>query len=194
MNLKKGRKELSVIERPALSDEESEKAPDGVHEDAAKLSRAVKIGLTALTLVLLAVTVLLGLQARQDAAEADRRDTAIAVARERVLQLTTLSYTDIDHQLEVLLDGTTGEFRRQFQGTLGTFAQVVRQGKVEATGEIAEAGVVRIDDDTARVLVAATAMVRNTESKKTQPRQYRLAVDLQRDGGTWLVSGMEFVP
>lgn len=164
-------------------------------EAAARVAaRGVKAGFALATVVLLGLGVLFGLQVRSDAIDTNHRDTALMVARDRVLELTTLSYKDIDRQLQSLLDSSTGEFRRQFQGTLGTFAEVVRRSKVEATGTVAEVAMVRLGDEAARIFVAATATVKNADSKSPEPRRYRLAVDLERVGDDWLVSGMEFVP
>jgi hypothetical protein len=43
------------------------------------------------------------------------------------------------------------------------------------------------------VIVAAAGTVENSGTNAAEPRNYRLRVDLQKDGDRWLVSGLEFV-
>ena len=55
------------------------------------------------------------------------------------------------------------------------------------------AGVVKLADEQATVIVAAAGTVKNKSTKKAEPRNYRLQVDLQEVDERWLVSGLEFV-
>jgi Mce-associated membrane protein len=48
--------------------------------------------------------------------------------------------------------------------------------------------------DTATVLVAATSRVTNAAGAKQEPRAWRLAVNLARDGGQIKLAKVEFVP
>lgn len=120
--------------------------------------------------------------------------SAVAVARAQVLGLTTLDYRKVDAQVAAMLDRTTGDFRRQFQLMTKTFEQVVTESKVTAVGEVVAAGVSERSENTAQVLVASKATVRNSAAEKATDRTYRMRVSLQRTGGEWRVSNMEFVP
>jgi Mce-associated membrane protein len=51
-----------------------------------------------------------------------------------------------------------------------------------------------MDDDSALVLVAATSRVTNAAGAKQEPRAWRLAVNLQREGDQIKMSKVEFVP
>ena len=55
------------------------------------------------------------------------------------------------------------------------------------------AGVVSMDDDSARVIVVADSSVTNVNAPDPQPRHYRLPLDLVRSGDRWLTSDLEFV-
>lgn len=153
------------------------------------------IGLSLATVVVLALGVVVGLQ-WQDGRDQDRlRQEAINVARMQSVNLMTINPDNIDKQLQVMLDGATGEFQRQFTGVRDTFAQVVRDGKVSSEGSVDEAGISQLADDSATVLVAVRATVKNAETPpEGKPRLYRISVELQRKDDRWLVSGMQFVP
>jgi Mce-associated membrane protein len=152
------------------------------------------LALAVTTTVLLAGGTVLGL-ALHDHHRAERqRAEAVQVARQQVLNLTTLDHRRIDDQLDQLLGDSTGDFRTEFEAMVATFADTVRKGRVNATGVVAETGIVRIDEESARVIVASSAQVTNTAATAPESRQYRMAVDLRREGDRWLVSGMEFVP
>ena len=56
-----------------------------------------------------------------------------------------------------------------------------------------EAGLVSLDDDSARVLVVADSTVTNAAGSDPQRRHYRLQLDLARHGQRWLVSDLQFV-
>ena len=123
----------------------------------------------------------------------ERAESALAVASEQVTGLLTLDPSSVDQTLETLTSRTTGDFRRQFEALVQTFATVVREGDVSTTGEINGAGLVELTGDTASVLVASSASVTNAQSGTPTPRSYRMRLDLQWVDDGWLVSGIEFV-
>lgn len=133
-----------------------------------------------------------GLVWLDDARADDRRDEAVAVAREQVLDLTTMDSSTVEQKLDTLGDRLSGDFKRQFEGFAGTFAGAVTKDKVQATGEITGAALAEYDDGSATVIVASTAQVR---AGKKQPveRHWRFKVLLDRSDDEWLISGMEFV-
>ncbi|CAN5505087.1 hypothetical protein BH11ACT8_BH11ACT8_12860 [soil metagenome] len=123
----------------------------------------------------------------------DRAQAAVTTASDQVVGLLTLDPDTVDQTLETLTARTTGDFQRQFEALVQTFASVVRKGDVSTTGEINGAGLVDLTDDTASVLVASSASVTNTQSTTPTPRSYRMRVELQWVDTDWLVSGIEFV-
>ena len=56
------------------------------------------------------------------------------------------------------------------------------------------AGVVSLDEDSARVIAATTGTVANTGTdNKPVARNFRLQLDLELVDGEWLTSNLEFV-
>jgi Mce-associated membrane protein len=51
-----------------------------------------------------------------------------------------------------------------------------------------------MSDDNAVVLIAATTRVTNTAGAQQQPRSWRVAVSLTREGGQIKLAKVEFVP
>jgi len=129
-------------------------------------------------------------QDRQDDA---RRDDAVAVARDQVLDLTTLDSKTIDDKLEAMTKRLSGDFKRQFDGFADTFAEVVTDDNIRATGEVKAVAVDQYDGESAVVLVATSAEVAHGKSDKTTSKDYRVRVELDRKGDQWLITGMEFV-
>jgi Mce-associated membrane protein len=127
-----------------------------------------------------------------DALAADRQHAVLA-ARTEVLALTTVSAQSSQADIKRLLAGATPEFRDQFQQQAKAFVTALKEANVTSTGSIASAGIESMKAGTAVVLVAASGTVKNKNTDKPEPRNYRLRVTLQKSGGTWLVSGMDFV-
>jgi Mce-associated membrane protein len=127
-----------------------------------------------------------------DARADDRRDDAVAVAKEQVLDLTTMDSSTVEQKLDTLGERLSGDFKRQFEGFAETFADAVTKDEVQATGEITGAALSEYDEHSATVIVASTAQV---QAGKKQPveRHWRFKVLLDRSDDEWLISGMEFV-
>lgn len=166
--------------------------PDTVSVD--ERSRRPFVLLALATLALIALAAVSALRVLDDRAADDLRDSAVDTASEHALTLLSVSSDNVDRTLDTLLDNSTGDFRRQFEGIRKTFGDVVRKGKVTSRGKVVSAAVAEVDETSARVLLALTATVTNSEAKKPEARQYRITVDLTRKEEQWLVSGMQFVP
>jgi Mce-associated membrane protein len=123
----------------------------------------------------------------------DRRRAAIAAASDEVNQLLTVSKSTSTQVLHSLLDGATADFHDELEKEAKAFQQAIVKGKVVSRGSIAAAGLASLKGDTAVVVVAAKATVRNASSPKGDARNYRLTVTVQNAGGHWLVSGLRFV-
>lgn len=123
----------------------------------------------------------------------NQRDAAVNVARAQVLDLTTLDSTTIDAKLAAMGKRLSGAFKRQFDGFSQTFADVVNDDKITASGELKSVAVDQYDGDEATILVASSAQVTHSKAKKATTKDYRMKVDLERKDDQWLITGMEFV-
>jgi Mce-associated membrane protein len=122
------------------------------------------------------------------------RDTAVTVAaRNQVLALLTLNPDSVQSSLDAVLAGATGGWRQQFAGEADRFTQVVHTGQVRAQATISSSAIQKADDQRATVLVSANAMIQNAESPQGYLGAYRVLLDLEIQGGRWLVSNLEFV-
>lgn len=183
--------------RPA--DEQAPQAADsGAREPIVPaLSRRARITvalLTVATLALLALGLVFWLQVQGNAEQDRQREQATTVAKQQAITLITVNPKNVNENMRSLLENSTGEFRRQFEAASPTFEKVIKDGAVDSKGTVAEAGVVSASDDRIRVLVAVNSSVHNAETKKDEPRRYRLRVDVQKEADRWLVSSMMFVP
>lgn len=159
--------------------------------------RAWKISVLLLVLVAAALgslTAYNAVQTGQAGAVGTREETILRVARQGVLNVTSLSHRSIDSDIQRLIDGSTGEYRKQFEGRSSVFRDMVAESAVVSEGTITEAGIENSDEHSGKVLVAARAEVSNKDAPQGEQRQYRMAVTVVREGDRWLVSGLEFVP
>ncbi|KZS70504.1 hypothetical protein A4G29_09155 [Mycobacterium kansasii] len=119
-----------------------------------------------------------------------------AAARQGVVTLTSLDFTNAKQGVQRILDNSTGTFRDDMAKVADDFIKVVEQSKVVEQGTV-QAVAVDVDtmtDDSAVVLVASTSEVTNAAGAKQDPRKFRLIVTITRDGDQLKMSKVEFVP
>lgn len=152
------------------------------------------IALALLTLlVLVACVVLLAVQLRAASAEEARDGAILAAARQEVVNFTTLNYRKLDRDFGRITQGATGQFQKEFSARTGQLDDLLRENRTVSEGDVIESGIVSADDDSAKVIVVADAVVRNTEEPRGTSRHYRMKLSLVREGDRWLTSKVEFV-
>ncbi|KUN00160.1 hypothetical protein AQI96_43360 [Streptomyces canus] len=155
--------------------------------------RAWSVGLVVATVLTTALTIWLsfGLYNQREAEQ--RRQDLLAAARQSALNFTSLDYRHYDRDSANVLESATGDFKKQFAAQTEELTQLVAQNKSVSEGQVLEAGIVRFDESSARVLVVADSKVTNTAAPKGEARTYRLQLDLVHRDGRWLTSDVEFV-
>lgn len=118
----------------------------------------------------------------------------IAGARQGVINMTSLDFTKAQHDVQRVIDSTTGQFRDDFQQRAKDFMTVVEQSKVVTEGTVNSAALESMDDHSASVLVSATSKITNSAGAKDEPRAWRLRVTVTDDGGQYKMSKVDFVP
>lgn len=108
-------------------------------------------------------------------------------------ELHFLDYRHYDRDSANVLAGATGDFKKQFAAQTEQLTQLVATNKSVSEGQVLEAGIVRSDESSARVLVVADSKVTNTAVPHGEARTYRLQLDLVHRDGRWLTSDVEFV-
>ncbi|GAA3196909.1 MULTISPECIES: hypothetical protein [Streptomyces] len=156
-------------------------------------SRAVATGLVVATVLTTgsALWLAFGVQEQREAEQ--RRQDVLAAARQSALNFTSLDYRHYERDSATVLKGATGDFRKEFAAQTEELTKLVAQNKSVSQGQVLEAGIVRSDARSARVLVVADSKVTNTAVPDGEARTYRLQLDLVHRDGRWLTSDVEFV-
>ncbi|HEY6737635.1 MAG TPA: hypothetical protein VI076_02210 [Actinopolymorphaceae bacterium] len=194
-----GESEVSE-ETEAPEESDSERARGRVHTetpaDDDRSRRRRTYGFAGLLAALAALVVaggFLGAELVRLSGVEDARAAALRTARQFAVDFTTLDYRKFDRDADRVLDASSGAFRTQYENATGQLKELVTANKTVTEGEVLDAGIVSFDPDSARVLVAVDAQVRNVEAEKPQLRTFRLQVDLVRERGAWRVVELQFV-
>ncbi|NUT33622.1 MAG: hypothetical protein HOV79_11170 [Hamadaea sp.] len=120
---------------------------------------------------------------------------AIAAGRQLATNFVSISAATVDADLARIATGATGEFGEEFGRSMPTVRSAVLENKVQSTGTVLRAGLVSGDVDSAVVLVAVDATVKNVKAPDGRVSHYRIQVDLTRDpaSGAWLAAKLQFV-
>lgn len=156
-------------------------------------SRAWTAGLITATVLTTALSIWLALGLYEQRAADQRRQDILAAARQSALNFTSLDYRHYDRDSANVLSGATGDFKKQFAAQTEQLTELVAQNKSVSEGQVLEAGIVRSDENSARVLVVADSKVTNTAVPRGEARTYRLQLDLVHKDGRWMTSDVEFV-
>lgn len=125
----------------------------------------------------------------------DAHQAALAAARQTTVNFVSVSASTVDRDLQRVLAGATGDFRDEFKRGEPQVRTAVVDNNVDSHGTVLRAGLVSGDSDSATVLVAVDATVKNVNAPQGRLSHYRIQVDLARDhrSGHWLVSRLQFV-
>jgi Mce-associated membrane protein len=153
---------------------------------------AVAVGLIV---ALLGVGGWLGFRLHQDNQAQDQRGLFVQVARQTAINLTTISYAEVDADIKRVLDSATGGFHDEFEHRSQPFVEVVKKVQSKTEGTIAESGLVSYTPDQAPVLVAISVKTSmGTAPPDPEPRRWRMRLTVDRTGDGAKVSNVEFVP
>lgn len=187
----------SAVVDEAVVDEDADDDSAELDKEDAKLTRLGQvIGLAAAAVLVLALVVgatFTALAARSGSQDEDLRAEYTQTARQAVINLTTIRADSAKEDIERILSVASGEFKTEFDGRVDPFMDVVKQAKVVSTGEVVESGIESVDENSAKVLVAAKQMVSNTGSAEPQSRQYRFRITVSKGDTGMTVSKVEFV-
>jgi Mce-associated membrane protein len=181
-------------------------ADDGVATDAAELAQStrlderrntLRLALTATTVAVVALGALvgwLGFRTHQSQQTDRQRAVYLAAARQGAVNLTTISYTEVDADIKRILDSATGTFYDDFQQRSQPFVEVVKQSQSKSQGTVTESALESVTGDTAKALVSVAVTTSTAQAAQQQPRSWRMRISVQMMGDTAKVSNVEFVP
>lgn len=136
----------------------------------------------------------LGLRTYQSHQAHHRQDLYLQVARQGALDLTTISYVDVEADVRRILDSATGQFYDDFLQRSQPFMEVMRQAQATTEGTVTEAGVESEEDGQAQVLVAVSVKTSNFGVVEESPRLWRMRIGVLKIGDGAKVSDVQFVP
>lgn len=124
----------------------------------------------------------------------EMREQMVAAGREGALALTTIDHNEVDHDVQRILDVSTGAFRDDFAQRAEPFKAAARKAQSTSVGTVREAGLEAVDGDSARVLVALTVMTSNRGEPAQRSQSWRTRVTVTGVDGGFKVAAVEFVP
>ncbi len=158
-----------------------------------RLGRFAPAALVVLLVALLVAGGVLGFKLREAYAVQDRRAAILHAARQQALDFISLDYRHANRDIQRVLDGAAGDFKKQYSNSRKQLQKLIKQNKAISKGEVLSAGIVSSDADSARVIIVADSQVDNVSTKKPRPRHYRLQMDLVHKNGRWLTTNLRFV-
>jgi len=190
-----------------IDGEDVEAAEDAADQDAEKpvqknsvrqwfsgSSKPIAVSV-AIIVALVGLASWLAFRVHQDRQVQAQRNLYVQVARQTAINLTTISYTEVDADIKRVLDSATGGFHDEFQNRSQPFVEVVKKVQSKSEGTIAEAGLLSYTKDQAQVLVAVSVKTSMAGAPPDQePRRWRMRLTVDKTGDSAKVSNVEFVP
>lgn len=178
--------------------DEADSTEDPDRSAAAKRPRsgvrlAVAFGILAM-LALSGPVGWLGYHAYQGHEAKKERELYLQVARQGAVNLTTISYTEAEVDVQRILDSSTGSLYDDFLKRSQPFIEVVKQAQSTSSGTVTSAGLESIDSDAAQVLVTVQVKSSNVGANDQAPRAWRMRMTVQKVDDGAKVSNVAFVP
>jgi Mce-associated membrane protein len=133
-------------------------------------------------------------QHREAGAEQQRAAEFAAAARQGIVTLMSMDFAHAKDDVQRVIDNSTGSFKDDFVKQAADYTATVQQSQVTTVTTVNAVAVKSMAADSADVLVGATSEVTNAAGAKQEPRAWRLAVTVTRDGDQLKLSKVEFVP
>lgn len=121
------------------------------------------------------------------------RVDAVVAARQLIINLDGVSASTADRDFARINDTTTGEFKKQFVTIEATLKSLLESRKTVSNALVLSTAVVSSSTTKASVLVAEDRTVSDNTTAKPAVRAQRWSVNLVKQNGVWLVSGLASV-
>lgn len=191
------KQDSSTVEEEHAQRETGEHVDDRAETAGRKRLSSVRLAIALSAAVVVALACLagwLGYRTYETRQAQAQRDQLVAVARQGVLNLTTIDYTKVNADVKRILDSSTGAFHDDFQKRTEPFIDVVKKAQSKSEGTVTAAGLESQDGDQARVLVAVTVKTSIAGAPDQDPRWWRMRIGVQKTGDGPKVSDVQFVP
>lgn len=155
--------------------------------------RPLTLGLVVALVALLATAGWFGYRYFEAASAEGTRTDAVTAARQAIKNFMEVNPASLDADLQRVADGSTGDFKTEFERDRAKLKEAYAAKKIEAHGEVlaAAADSRNSDNDSVRVMLVVDQNVK--AGSNSQLRHYRIQVDMASEGDRWLVSTLSFV-
>ncbi len=182
----------AVVDEPAAGEDDDVK-PAKRRSFMSPVRLATLICLVAV-LALGGVVGWLGFQTYQLREDQEQRQLFLQVGRQGAVNLTTIDWQNVDHDIQRILDSATGPFYEDFSKRSQPFIDVVKKVQSKSVGTVTEAGLESVSRNEAQVLVAVSVKTSNLGAEDQSPRAWRMRIGVQKVGDGAKVSNVLFVP
>lgn len=132
-----------------------------------------------------------------DEAEDDEQERVAAqidAASDMVTAFVNFNFKDPDATIEEVRERSTGTFLKEYDKGAADLKKLATEAQSTMVAQVVWAGLVAGDGDSATVIVATSGNVTNkTTEFKEEARNYRIQVQLVREGDKWLTNDLQYV-
>lgn len=107
--------------------------------------------------------------------------------------MTTISHTNVESDVQRILDLSTGAFHDDFAQRIQPFIEHIKNERSTSQGNVMEAGLESVGGNSARALVTVAVKLTKADSGQQKLDGFRLRLNLQRVGVGVKVSDVEYV-
>lgn len=122
-----------------------------------------------------------------------QRELFLRVARQSAHDMTTISHTNVESDVQRILDLSIGKFHDDFAQRKQPFIEHIRQEQSSSQGTVTEAGLESVAGTSARALVTVAVKLTKADNGEQKLDGFRLRLDLQQVGAGAKVSDVEYV-
>lgn len=160
-------------------------------QDAPKpRGRRLRLWLVGLVGLVLAGLLVLALLQFRPSSEREVRQSALQAATVYTTSLTTFDARTLDEDVERVRRASTEEFQAQYDETIAGIRETVLTEQRVSSGTVVGAGLEKLDDDTATVLVAVNQEL-SAAAGEPRTEANRIRMVLERADGRWLIKSVE---
>jgi Mce-associated membrane protein len=135
----------------------------------------------------------LGYRTWQSQQAEQQRELFLRTAQQSAVDLTTISHTEVEVDVQRILDSSTGAFHDDFSKRRQPFIDRIKRDQSKSQGTVTEAGLQSVAGNSARALVAVSVKLSTAGAAEQQLEGFRLRIDVQRLGDAAKVSDVEYV-
>ena len=122
-----------------------------------------------------------------------QRELFLRFARQSAQDMTTISHTEVESDVQRILDLSIGQFHDDFAQRRQPFIEHIKNERSTSQGTVVEAGLESVGGNSARALVTVAVKLTKADNGQQKLDGFRLRLDLQRVGAGVKVSDVEYV-